>query len=215
MTTFVVLLGGPLTTTPRLLRQTADARFLAADSGMRHAVHFNSPPELWLGDFDSSDDALRKRWPDVERRVYPADKAKTDGELAIDEALARGASRLVLAGALGGERTDHALLHLALAQKLHADGLPVLLTSGVEEAWPVNAGRYTFEFPSETLFSIVGFGPIGGLTVSGAKWPLENADVAAGSSLTLSNVTTGELAVTLGSGRAFVIACPANGFTRS
>ena len=112
MTLFLILLGGELTVTSRLKRQISGARVIAADSGMRHAAALGVEPELWVGDFDSSDAALRARYAHVPRLEFPADKAQTDGDLAIDEALRRGATRLMLAGALGGPRSDHAAHHL-------------------------------------------------------------------------------------------------------
>lgn len=206
MTTFLLLLGGPLTMTPRLARQTAGARIIAADSGMRHAGLFKTVPELWLGDFDSSDGALQTLWHGVERRVYPSDKAMTDGEIAADEAIARGATSIVMAGALGGDRTDHAFLHLALAVRLRGAGLAVSLTSGVEEGWPLLPGTHEFDIPQGTLFSVLGFGDLRGLTLTGAKWPLEKADIPFGSSLTLSNIATGRLRVKIESGEGILLA---------
>lgn len=206
MTTFVLLLGGPLTMTPRLARQTAGARFIAADSGMRHAGLFKTVPELWLGDFDSSDGALQTLWHGVERRVYPSDKAKTDGELAADEAIARGATSIVMAGALGGDRTDHTFLHLSLAVRLAKSGVAISLTSGIEEAWPLLKGDSTYDLPKGALFSILGFRDIRGLHLSGAKWPLSDKKIAFGSSLTLSNIATGRLRVKIDSGEGILLA---------
>ena len=61
MSSFVILLGGSLTMTDRLRRQCAGARLIAADSGMRHAALFDRGAELWVGDFDSTDDELAAR----------------------------------------------------------------------------------------------------------------------------------------------------------
>ena len=44
------------------------------------------------------------------------------------------------------------------------------------------------------------------LTVRGVKWPLENVDIALGSSLTLSNEVIGKLEISLGSGSALLVA---------
>ena len=60
MTLFLILLGGELTVTERLMRQISGARVIAADSGMRHAAALGVNPELWIGDFDSSDAALQE-----------------------------------------------------------------------------------------------------------------------------------------------------------
>jgi thiamine pyrophosphokinase len=206
MTLFLILLGGELTVTERLKRQIAGARVIAADSGMRHAAALAVEPELWIGDFDSSDAALQALYPDVPRLTFPPDKAQTDGDLAIDEALSRGATRLVLAGALGGRRSDHAAHHsmkmLALAQY----GVEVLLTSGKEEAWPLLRGTKEFDFAPGTVFSVVAFERLRGLSVSRVKWELKNADVPFGASLTLSNVALAAPIVKLIQGCAIVFA---------
>ncbi|MBL8893671.1 MAG: thiamine diphosphokinase, partial [Rhizobiales bacterium] len=91
MSRFVILLGGTLTVTPRLISQVENARIIAADSGMTHAAPLGLDAELWVGDFDSTSEALAGRYPEVERDVYPADKAATDGEIAIEAAIVRGA----------------------------------------------------------------------------------------------------------------------------
>lgn len=209
MSTFVILLGGSLTMTGRLRSQSAGARLIAADSGMRHADLFDAEVGLWVGDFDSSDDALRKRHDAVPREHHDPDKAKTDGELAVDAALARGATSLVLAGALGGERSDHAFFHAALALRLAEQGIAVVATSGEEELWPLRPGDTRFDFPAGTRFSVLGFGDITGLTLRGVRWPLDGYNVTFGSSRTLSNVVTGTLSVNMTQGKACILAHPA------
>src|SRR5262245_65069189 len=106
MSRFVILLGGELQPTPRLAHDIAGARVIAADSGMRHAAALGVAPELWTGDFDSVPAELLAEWPDTPREVYPSGKDKNEGELAVDAALARGGTSLVLAGAVGGARGD-------------------------------------------------------------------------------------------------------------
>jgi thiamine pyrophosphokinase len=140
--------------------------------------------------------------------VFPAGKDKTDGELAVQAAMARGATSLVLAGAFGGPRADHAFLHLALAVRLAEAGIPTLLTSGAQEGVPLLPGPTDFEFAAGTLFSVLGFSDLTGLSVTGARWPLDRVTMAFGSSLTISNEVTGDLRVEIGAGRALLVAHP-------
>jgi len=205
---FLILLGGDLRKTERLSRQIRGARIIAADGGMRHARYLGLKPELWVGDFDSSPDALRRDWHSIERMPCPAAKNLTDGELAVEEALRRGAGRIVMAGALAGERSDHALLHMVSACALHARGVDILLTSGEEEARPLAPGRQSFDLPPASLFSILNFTDVTGLTIEGARYPLDRFDLAFGSSRTLSNVVEGEVTITLQSGTALLLARP-------
>lgn len=205
---FTILLGGPLTTTPRLAAQLAGSRVIAADGGMRHADTLGVTPELWVGDFDSTDPALIERHPHVPRQPYPTAKAETDGDIAIGEALSRGATMLTLAGALGGERSDHAVQHLLSALRLALAGHTVMLTSGEEEAYPILPGRCRLDAPAGALFSVLGLEPLEGLTLSNARYPLEDFKLAFGSSRTISNVALGPVEIDLRAGRAILLLRP-------
>ncbi|MEO3389111.1 thiamine diphosphokinase [Mesorhizobium sp. CAU 1741] len=212
MTRFAILLGGDLVATPRLTRQLEGLRVIAADSGIRHADALGVTPELWTGDFDSVDDSMRTTHRDVPVEAFPPEKDQTDGEIAIDAALSRGATDLLLVGAFGGARADHAFLHQAAALRLAEGGTPCLLTSGSQEGVPLLPGSRSFDYASGTVFSILAFSDLVGLTLSGAKWPLTDRAVSFGSSLTLSNEVAGDLTVRLSSGRAMLIAHPVSYF---
>lgn len=207
MSKFVILLGGKLMRTPRLDAQVAGARVIAADAGMKHAKTLGVTPELWVGDFDSVSDEIVAEYAHVPQARYPHDKDNTDGELAVTEALARGATSLVLVGAFGG-RADHAFLHVALAVRRAKEGLPVFVTSGNQEAYPLLPGSRDFDFEDGTLFSIVGFSHLSGLTVLGARWTLDSVEVPFGTSQTLSNEVRGDLRISLAVGRAMLLAHP-------
>ncbi len=210
MSLFTILLAGDLAITDRLATQVAGTRVIAADGGMRHARALGLTPELWVGDFDSAPDALLDQWQGIERQPYPRAKNATDGEIAVDTAIARGATSLVIAGALGGERTDHAVMHLLLALSLTERGTPTLLTTGEEEAQALLGGTLQIDLPKGALFSILPFSALSGLTIEGARYPLDHAEIDAGSSRTVSNVAEGPVTITLQSGRAMVIARPAD-----
>jgi thiamine pyrophosphokinase len=205
---FTILLGGNITVTDRLQKAVAGTRAIAADSGMRHAASLGLTPELWVGDFDSSDADLMSQWHNVPQQPFPAAKGVTDGEIAVSEALSRGASRLVLVGALAGERSDHALFHLLYAVSLAERGFDVVLTSGTEEAYPLLSGDLSVDLPAGSLFSIAGFTALEGLDIDNARYPLEDFALAFGSSRTISNVAEGALRLRLESGKAIVLARP-------
>ena len=206
MSRFTILLGGTLTVTARLRAQVAQTRVIAADSGIRHAEALGLVPELWIGDFDSVTEAELARHDAVLRETYPQDKDQTDGELALARAIALGASEIVMVGAFGGDRMDHAFLHLTMAMATSRPDLRVVLASGDSEGTPLLPGPNPFDLPDGTLFSILAFSDLEGFSIAGAKWPLDGVQVPFGSSLTLSNVSRGKLSVTLGRGRAMLVA---------
>jgi thiamine pyrophosphokinase len=208
MTDFAILLGGRLVKTERLALQLEGAHVIAADGGMVHADMLGVEPEVWVGDFDSTSQALLARYPRIHRETYPAEKSLTDGELAVAAALDAGATRLVLVGAMGGDRTDHGIAHLVHALSLAERGHDICLTSGDEEAYPLIPGRFSVDLPAGCLFSIIGFSDLVDLSIDNARYPLENFTTPFGSSRTLSNVAEGGIDIRLGAGRAILLARP-------
>jgi thiamine pyrophosphokinase len=202
-----ILLGGELVVTARVLRQTAGTRAIAADGGMAHAGLLQLPVQLWVGDFDSAPQTLQAAYPDVPRQTHPTDKDKTDGEIAIDAALALGATSLVLVGALGGQ-TDHALGNLGLLLSLAERGIDAYATSGREEAYALRPGRIEIDLPPRSRLSIIALSALFGLDIAGVRWTLIKADVKLGSTWTLSNVATGPVSLGLRAGSGLVLAYP-------
>ena len=207
MSLFTILLGGGLTVTPRLNAQILGARVIAADSGMMHAASLNIVPELWVGDFDSSGSELMIQYRDVPRQVFPPEKDATDGAIAVAEALRRGATRIVMLGGLGGQ-SDHTLGILGQGLHLAKGGIPCLMTSGHEEAYPLVPGHMTLDLSPSTRLSLIAFSDLTGLDLDGVRWPLKQRDVDLGSTLTLSNIATGQVSIRLGSGYGIAIAYP-------
>jgi thiamine pyrophosphokinase len=104
------------------LARSADV-ILAADGGAEHVASLGLVPHIVVGDFDSLArgrvDELARAGAEIIR--HPVRKDETDAELAVDEAVKRGAREVVLTGALGGG-IDHALGSLAVLRKLAARG---------------------------------------------------------------------------------------------
>jgi thiamine pyrophosphokinase len=207
MSKFAILLGGGLTVTPRLRAQIAGARVIAADSGIAHASSLGLVPELWVGDFDSAGSELAIQYADVPREAFPADKDQTDGAIAIAAARRRGASAFILLGGMGGQ-ADHTLGHFGLTLQLARDGFPTILTSGDEEAHAILPGETALDLAEGVRLSLVPFTEFIGLDLSGVKWPLVQRDVPLGDTLTMSNIATGPVRISLREGYGIAIAYP-------
>ncbi len=207
MSRFAIPLGGDLTVTSRLRKQIAGARFIAADSGMKHASTLNVVPELWVGDFDSAGSELLLDYRDILRQSYSSDKDATDGELAVNEALKLGATEIILLGGLGGQ-ADHVTAHLGLALKLAQSGCICLISNGEEEAYPLIAGSHEIDLGVGCRFSVVPWSDIAEFTLAGVKWPLNKVRLSLGSSFTMSNVATGPVRLSFTSGIGIAFAYP-------
>ena len=207
MSNFAILLGGTVKPTKRLKKQLEGARVIAADSGMQHADSLGLKPELWVGDFDSASPHLQKKHKDVPRQTYPVEKDATDGEIAIAEALRRSATSLILVGGFGGQ-FDHTLAHAGFLLALAKRGMDIFMSSGNEEAQALVGEIAIDDLSFGTRLSIAPFSDLRGLTLSGVKWPLAKRDVPLGSALTLSNIVTGSVRISLLSGSALILTYP-------
>lgn len=162
---------------------------ICADGGVRHALALDLKPDLVVGDFDSAGaELISKVAADgVPTRRVPVEKDQTDTELALREALQRGADELLLLGATG-DRLDHTLANLLLLP-----GIPANVTVTVVDAKNVirllrPGGRMTLQGHPGEYLSLLPLSPEAtGVVVEGVKWPLDGAVLRWGESLGISN----------------------------
>jgi thiamine pyrophosphokinase len=166
--------------------------------------------DLWVGDFDSSqglEAGLITDLANVPREGHPVDKNQVDTELALLAARSRGATEALVIGAFGG-RFDHALTIATVALRHTLAGFPVDLESGSETGWSLVPGRdLILNLEPGTTFSVIALGSVAlGLSVTGAKWPLERADLPFGFGWGVSNIALGPVRCSLEAGMALIVA---------
>ncbi|WP_018690189.1 thiamine diphosphokinase [Ahrensia kielensis] len=203
-----ILLGGTLQVDNDLKERVKNSYVVAADSGIAHAKHLGLMPDIWIGDFDSSTSEFFDEYQSVEKVPHSSNKNQSDGELALDLAIARKPQTITICGALGGKRTDHVLFILLGALKYALDNpdIAFYLTSGAETAFPLLPNReLALHCAPDTTFSVIPFSALTGLTVSGVKWPLQDENIALGSTHTLSNLSNGKTRIKLDDGYALAL----------
>lgn len=205
----LVLLAGQLLDFP--IRSQEWAFIVAADGGARHALRQNVRPHHVIGDLDSlsPEDELRLMSDGVPLTRLPTAKDMTDGEAAIQWAIAQKTSKqIVIAGGLGG-RFDHSLGSVILLEQLARAGLSGYVTDGRQQVYLLTDGLTVPGQPGDQL-SIVPLTPkVTGFGVNGVRWPLRNATLDASSTLTVSNEFIGpSAAFSVREGRAVVIRVP-------
>lgn len=195
---------------------------IAADGGARHAAHLGVRVDRWVGDGDSVDaamlHALRAAGATIERS--PTDKDESDAELAIEAALAAGADRLSIVGALGGPRLDHALANLTLLSLPELAGLDVRIVAAEHRIRLLVAdGPGAPATPRQMdlhgrIGDLVSLLPVGadaiGVTTEGLRYPLRDEPLLLGRTRGLSNIRTEPTArVWLRAGHLLVVEGPA------
>ncbi|MDR0326191.1 MAG: thiamine diphosphokinase [Oscillospiraceae bacterium] len=154
---------------------------ICADGGYSHAVRLGLKPDLIIGDNDSSGE---KPPLSIVHRSLPVEKDITDMEACIDYALQAGAGEIALLGASGG-RLDHFLGNIGLLER--ADGKAFMLDSSHEihllpspvTVEPPHKHRYFSVVPLDETAS--------GVTITGAKYPLDNATLRRAATVGISN----------------------------
>ncbi len=140
-----------------------------------------------------------------------AAKDESDLELAVGAAIARGAGRLTLLGALGGPRFDHALANAWLLAHPALEGRPAVLLDATTRVRLLDAsGSPAGADLVGRAGDLVSLFPLGadaaGVTTDGLAWPLRDEPLRFGPSRGLSNVRSGSQArVSLRSGRLLVV----------
>ena len=171
----------------RALAARADI-LLAADGGAAFLFAAGITPEAVVGDFDSLDEvaAAALRSQGVEFVRHPVRKDVTDGELAVEEALRRGAGEVLLAGATGA--LDHTLGHLAILRRLADGGVAARMVAPDLTVTVLAA-------PTEVVLAApagvrVSLAPSGGdatVSLSGLEYPLDRGELPADACLGLGN----------------------------
>ncbi|HUR25321.1 MAG TPA: thiamine diphosphokinase [Candidatus Thermoplasmatota archaeon] len=115
---------------------------VCADGAAQTLLKSNHPPTVIVGDMDSlKPDAYK--WADaldIPMERHKADKDQTDGELALEKALALGATSLLFLGGHGG-RSAMFLANLKLLRRCHDKGIEASMVGRGESIRYVGAGQ--------------------------------------------------------------------------
>jgi thiamine pyrophosphokinase len=165
----IIIAGAPVFSG---VQPTAGDFIIAADSGYRHALSAGITPDLLVGDFDSLDIV-----PDSSIKTIrsPVMKNDTDTFLAIKHGLALGYKDFLLLGATGG-RLDHQTANVAACAYIAEQGglcemrdstniIYVIKNRSLQVKRIANWSLSVFSY-SEKAF---------GVTLTGLKYPLNNA----------------------------------------
>ena len=189
---------------------------VAADGGLARAGILGLRPDVLVGDLDSlaPDLVAAAEAGGIPVRRARADKDESDAELALLEALARGATRITVLGAFGGPRLDHALANLwLLAHPALASAAIVLIDAG-SRVFLVGAPgpggdpvTRALPGPIGATITLLPFGgDVAGITTRGLAYPLRDEPLTFGPARGLSNVReAGDASVTVRSGRLLVV----------
>ncbi len=205
MRTFVYT-GGPIR--PDLINEhpAAGDLCIAADGGYRNAQAMGSRVDVLIGDLDSLGGRPPEGAENIELIRLPVEKDNTDTQAAVSLALERGADELLLIGSLGG-RLDHALSTLSILEDLWDCGIPAIITDGQNRARFLCSDTVEIPRSEFTYLSIVAADrEVEGVTVTGCKYPLQDATLRRRVQFAVSNEIAQDIAtVSVRRGGVYII----------
>ena len=176
---------------------SADDFIICANGGTLYALELKLTPNLIIGDLDSlptiiANDLAAKG---VEFRKHPVLKDRTDLDLALEAAMEKNPDEILVLTALG-KRLDQLLSNIFLLTRKQWQKARISLADGPQRAWIMHGpDRLVLSGTPGDMLSILPLtAKLEGVSLTGVFWPLENAEVRFGESLTISNQLTGNRA---------------------
>lgn len=176
--------------------------YIFCDSGLNHAEPLQIAPALIVGDFDSHE----RPDTDVETIVLPCEKDDTDTVFAVKEAVRRGFEDFLLIGVTGG-RFDHTFGNISVLLYLDSLGKTARIADDVSEMEIISRGKAEID-SSYPFFSLLNIsGTARGITITGAKYPLDGAEISSEYQYGISNevIPGGKACVRVGEGRLLLV----------
>ncbi|SFX51946.1 thiamine pyrophosphokinase [Thermoactinomyces sp. DSM 45891] len=200
----VVIAGGEVTPEDlHLIR--ADDFLITADAGVEHLLDRGMRPHLAVGDFDTTKQDYLSQLQELQipYRTLPCKKDVTDTHFALEEAVKLQPSEILLLGALGGSRFDHALANLYLLEWLATTSISCTLVSGKNQVRCLTGPTTVRLTKGDTQYMslLPCSDQVVGVTLKGFRYPLNDATLIRGGSLGVSNEIaqeSGEITIRLG-----------------
>ena len=195
--------GGSIDTSNITEHPKSDDICIAADSGYKNALILGDKVSVLVGDFDSYTDELPK---DAEIVKVPAEKDFTDTQLAVKEALSRGADEIIIRGGLGG-RLDHTLSNLDILPELWRMRVHAVITDGISRVRYLDSTSTLIARSGYKYVSIIAISEkLKGVSIEGCKYPLDNATLLRSNQYAVSNEITGNCAlISVRKGACYII----------
>jgi len=204
----IIVSGGNPPPSKFLLKEiTVDTFLIGADSGANCLYDYNIEPNLLVGDFDSIDkvafDYFKKSKCIID--VYPTEKDFTDTEVAVRKALGMKPNEIVMLGC-SGSRIDHLLGNIGMLKICLEYGVNACIKDENNDIRLIHTST-SLKGTVGQIFSLQSYGDeIVGLTIEGAKYPLNNYNLKIGESISISNeFATSEVNIEFKSGTLMII----------
>lgn len=161
---------------------------ICVDGGAKYLRNLGIVPDVLVGDLDSisNEDLEYFKSLNIEIIKYPTQKDMTDAEIAVDYAVDKGFTEIIIIGGIG-TRLDHSLANILLVKKLLDKGIKGILVNENNEITMIK-DIIEIEREKDVKVSLLPLtGVVEGITTKGLFYPLKGEDIEMGSSRGVSN----------------------------
>lgn len=185
---------------------------IAVDGGLRAADRMSLVPHVIIGDFDTVQSDLLKKYetnPQVKILQLNPEKDDTDTEAAVRYAMEQEITEIDLLGGTGN-RFDHTYANMFLLKMAYEQGVRITMYTGLSKIYLI-CGEKIYkkdQFFGKYISFLQFDGPALGVTLEGFKYPLKEFDFDTRKTyrLGVSNESLGEDAkVTIREGYLLVV----------
>lgn len=189
----LILSGGNtnLTWLKNYLNANSFNTIICVDKGLEIAEKLNILPNYIVGDFDSVDKDILKKYvsnPNITIQSLNPEKDNTDTEIALNLAIELHSTSITIIGALGN-RMDHSISNIHILLSCLKKKIPCCILDPYNKISLIDS--YTQFNKNAQYGKYVSFLPftatVTGITLQGFKYPLNGITMDIGTSLCVSN----------------------------
>ncbi len=184
----LIVANGKPPLTDVLKKNISEAALIIAADGAARLFDVKNPPHILIGDFDSADLELVKRFSDrgVKLVSLACEKNETDTQAALDYAIENKATEITILGATG-MRFDHTLANVAMLLRAHNANVKCRIIDEYNEMVLVEDEYELLGDIGQTI-SIIPYGDSVVVNATNLKYPLNNLKLSNDSSRGISNI---------------------------
>lgn len=162
---------------------------ITADRGLETLDSINIIPNHILGDFDSINNKILKKYEEKDFNIIRLNPIKdlTDTHEALKLAIEQKSSKIYILGALG-KRFDHAIANIHILKEALEKNVECKIIDQNNEIRLITSGLTKIEKDEYKYISLIPLTTeVTGITLKGFKYLLENAKLEIGHSIGVSN----------------------------
>lgn len=169
---------------------------IAVDKGLEILDKTNMMPNYIIGDFDSVSENILHEYTEKNIKIVKLNPEKdyTDTHMALKLAIELNSTSVYIVGALG-RRIDHAIANIHILKEMLGNNIECKIVDENNEIQLITKGETKLQNIEYKYISLIPLTTkVDGITLSGFKYPLNNAVLEIGHSIGVSNELIGDTA---------------------